>query len=64
MYNPDRCCQIRKTKSDRDRRDEFNIHVQLAKTISCDLETMKNSCIQYREQQQLKMWTTTEFKQT
>ena len=33
---------------------EMNVTWQLAKTISCDLETMKDHCIQYREQQQLK----------
>ena len=56
MCNPDRCCQVRKTKGNREHRDEFNIY-QLAKTISCDLETMKDPCIQYREQQQLKTQT-------
>ena len=25
MYNPDRCCQVRKTKGNREHRDEFNI---------------------------------------
>ena len=25
MYNPDRCCQVRKTKVNREHRDEFNI---------------------------------------
>ena len=60
MYNPDRCCQVRKTKSNREHRDECNIAT--SKTISCDLETMKNPCIQYREQQQLKTQTINEFK--
>ena len=49
MYNPDRCCQVRKTKGNREHKDEFNIAT--SKTISCDLETMKDPCIQYREQQ-------------
>ena len=35
----------------------MNLTQQLAKTISCDLETMKDPCIQYREQQQLKTQT-------
>ena len=25
MYNPDKCCQVRKTKSNREHRDECNI---------------------------------------
>ena len=43
---------------------EMNATQKLAKTISCDLETMKNPCIQYREQQQLKTQIINEFKQT
>ena len=35
----------------------MNVTWQLGKTTSCDLETGKDLCIQYREQQQLKTQT-------
>ena len=50
MYNLDRFCKVRQKVTEN---TEMNVAQKLAKTISCDLETMKNLCIQYRERQQL-----------
>ena len=60
MCNQDRYCQVRKSKGNREHRDEFNIATSKDNNISCDLETMKYPCIQYREQQQFNQ--SNEFK--